>query len=191
MRDKEIILKEIQRKSIHIIGIIVIPLDFYFGLVFPSILVLSLSCLYILSEYAKKKEKHFPIIQNITKFALRTKSNGTTDYAPLLLSAGVIIPLVIFPVPISYCAIIAVVLGDGFASIIGKSFGRHKLVFKKSLEGTSAGFFATFVGCFFFVSPELALGISGIAMGVEMLPLGKFDNVVIPLVVGSVLSFIL
>ena len=35
------------------------------------------------------------------------------------------------------------------------------------------------------------LGISGIAMGVEVLPLGKSDNVAIPLVVETVLSFIL
>ncbi|MCV0367673.1 MAG: hypothetical protein K5798_10490 [Nitrosopumilus sp.] len=191
MRDKEIILKEIQRKSIHIMGIVVIPLDFYFGLIIPSILVLILSCLYMLSEHMQKKDKHFPIIQNVTKFALRDKSDGKTDYAPILLAVGVVVSLAIFPTPINYCAIIAVALGDGFASLVGKSFGRHKLIFRKSLEGTSAGFFATFVGCSFFVSPELALGISGIAMSIEILPLGKFDNVVIPLVVGIVLSFIL
>lgn len=189
MREKENIFKEIQRKSIHIIGIIVITLDFYFGFIIPTILVLVLSCLYIISEYLQKKGKHFPIIQNITKITLRDTEK--TDYAPLLLSAGVVISLTMFPTPISYCAIIAVILGDGFASLVGQSFGRHKLIFKKSIEGTVAGFVASFVGCVFFISPELALGMSVLAMSVEVLPLGKFDNLAIPIVVGTVLSFLL
>lgn len=184
-------LKEIQRKSIHIMGIIVIPLDLYFGFVVPSAIVLILSCLYVTSEYMQKKGKPFPLVQRVTNFALRNKFCKGTDYAPLLLAAGVVIPLVIFPVPINYCAIIAVVLGDGFASLVGKSFGRHKLVFKKSLEGTGAGFVATFAGCLLFVSPELALAVSGLTMTIETLPLGKFDNVVIPITVGVVLSHFL
>lgn len=191
MMDKEIILKEIQRKFIHIMGMVVVPLDFYFGFAVPCTLVLILSCLYMLSEYMRIKKKHFPMMQKITKLASRNYCTGKTDYAPLLLAAGVLIPLAIFPAPISYCAIIAVVLGDGFASLVGKSFGRHKWIFKKSLEGTGAGFVITFVGCVFFISPELALVSSGIAMSVEFLPLGKFDNLVIPLVVGIVLSFLL
>ena len=47
------------------------------------------------------------------------------------------------------------------------------------------------MGRIFFISPELELGISGLAMTIEILPLGKFDNIAIPLVVGGILTFIL
>ncbi len=67
---KETLCQEVKRKSIHIVGMIVIPLDFYFGFMIPGILIMILSCLYILSEYLQEKEKQLPMMQTITKFPL-------------------------------------------------------------------------------------------------------------------------
>lgn len=42
-------------------------------------------------------------------------------------------------------AMVAMTYGDGFGSIIGKKYGKHKIIHGKSLEGSFAVFLATFI----------------------------------------------
>jgi dolichol kinase len=84
-------------------------------------------------------------------------------------------------------------LGDTAAAIIGLSFGRVR-IFRKSLEGTLAGLLVC-VGVAWVVSIlpgldfPLGIGIIGAvsASVVEALPIEVNDNVVIPLLSGTVM----
>jgi len=85
-------------------------------------------------------------------------------------------------------------LGDTAAAIVGLSIGRLKF-FRKTLEGTLAGLFVC-IGVAWLVSVlpgldfPLGIGILGAvsASVVEALPIEVNDNVVIPLLSGTVMK---
>ena len=100
--------------------------------------------------------------------------------------------------------IVAMTRGDGFGSIVGKKYGKHKIINGKSLEGTCAVFAATFICSMiiivfygFLASQGLFLGrtvgvIPGLAFAavagvlaaiVEAICPGDFDNLLIPMTV--------
>jgi dolichol kinase len=80
-------------------------------------------------------------------------------------------------------------LGDGTAKIIGKTFGKTAYPYNKAkkLEGTLAGVMASTLGCLIFISPFKAIMISIVSMLIESIPLPINDNIVIPLIAGSLL----
>jgi dolichol kinase len=80
-------------------------------------------------------------------------------------------------------------LGDGTAKIIGKTFGKTYYPYNKAkkLEGTLAGIIASTIGCLLFISPFKAVMISIVSMMIESIPLPINDNILIPLIAGSLL----
>jgi dolichol kinase len=79
-----------------------------------------------------------------------------------------------------------VTLGDGFASVVGKTYGRHKIPHSggKSIEGTAAGIVCAFAGALVFAPPSVALAAALVGMVVEFLPLRVSDNLTVPLLSG-------
>jgi phytol kinase len=112
---------------------------------------------------------------------------------------------------IASIAIVAMSYGDGFGGLIGKRYGKRKILREKTLEGTAAVFTATVIatiavllfyqflassGAFgtFSLDPFAALGVaifSGafVAM-VELVTPGEYDNLVIPLLTAGVLVLV-
>ncbi len=102
----------------------------------------------------------------------------------------------------SSIAIVGMTRGDGYGSIVGKKFGKHKIINGKSLEGTFAVFAATFVfsiivivfygylasqGLFLGKTVEIVYGILCAAVAgiiaaiVEAVCPGDIDNLLIPM----------
>ncbi|MBO4502169.1 MAG: hypothetical protein J5707_00720, partial [Candidatus Methanomethylophilus sp.] len=100
--------------------------------------------------------------------------------------------------------IVAMTRGDGFGSIVGKKYGKHKIINGKSLEGTCAVFAATFIcsmiiivfygflasqGLFLGRTVDVIPGLSFAAVAgvlaaiVEAICPGDFDNLLIPMTV--------
>ena len=104
------------------------------------------------------------------------------------LALGVLLAALLFPRPVAVAAMGYLILGDGLAGLVGRSFGRRSLAFGKSLEGTLAGLAANLVVGALTVHelPAVLLG-AGVASAVELLPLPLDDNLAIPLVSGTVL----
>ena len=99
-------------------------------------------------------------------------------------------------------AIVAMSFGDGMGELVGKRFGRLRLMPHRTLEGSLAVFFATMLGIivvnwFYFgvvgyaggTAPELlypfALAVAGFVACLEAVTPGSVDNLVIPLVVAG------
>ncbi len=106
-------------------------------------------------------------------------------------------------------AIIGMTRGDGYGSIVGKKYGKHKIINGKSLEGTMAVFAATAVfslvliafycflasqGLFLGKTPDFVQGlvcalVAGVvAAVVEAVAPGDIDNLFIPMcILGSMI----
>ena len=190
-------LKELKRKIIHLIGLL-IPICYYFFRErdpIAIIILLLLTAIYFFLELLrltnKRAQRYF-----LTHFSslLRThekqKITGTGYY---LLSG--LLSVSLFKKELAIACLSFLVLGDMFAAIIGTRFGHNKIIAGKSLEGSLACFIVCLViGLFIAWLFPNYLNLKIIAIGafvatiVELLPLGLDDNLTIPLISGLVME---
>jgi dolichol kinase len=132
-----------------------------------------------------------PLVSSLTDMASRSRDQGRFVLGPVTLGLGALLALLMYPGPAASIAVYALAFGDGFASLIGKLFGRRRPAFLrgKSLEGCAACFCAVFIAAH-LVSRDyrIALAAALSAMLTEALPLEDYDNLALPLVVGLVVS---
>lgn len=192
------IRKELFRKAIHIFGFSIPFVSITAGVPFAVLIIVALAVTYTISEYLRLKGRYLPVFTAITRLAMRNTDNtgegkqNSFVKAPLYLAAGVLASLLIFPAPFNYAAIAVVTLGDGFASVVGRLYGRNKIPYTggKTLEGSSAGLVCAFIGAAIFISPVTALIAAIVGMTVELLPLRITDNLTVPLLSGLSISII-
>jgi len=110
--------------------------------------------------------------------------------APILFALAITVSLILFPIPINYASIMILALGDGSATLFGKSFGRTVLPFnkRKRVEGSIFGFLFAFLGSLLFVSPIKAFVGAAAGMLMECLPTPISDNLAVPIVSGLVMT---
>jgi dolichol kinase len=135
-----------------------------------------------------------PVVSALTKMASRERETGRFVLGPVTLACGAMLALMLFPLPVASAGIFAVAFGDGFASLVGKLFGRIRPAFLlgKSIEGSLACFLATAVSVY-LVSHNYAAALIAalVATAVEALPLEDYDNLLLPVTVGIVVQWIL
>jgi dolichol kinase len=128
-----------------------------------------------------------PFISSLTAMASRSRDLGHFVMGPVTLGLGSLLALLLYPSPAAAIAIYALAFGDGFASLIGKIFGRMRPAFLcgKSVEGSLACFTAVYIAAW-QVSRNFTISLAAAltAMVVEALPLEDYDNLAIPLTVG-------
>jgi len=191
-----IIKKELFRKLIHIVGFSIPFISIILGVPFATSLILILAITYTVSEYLRLNGRSIPIFTTITRVAMRDadghESQSTFVKEPLYFAAGILAALLVFPAPFNYAAIAVVTLGDGFASVIGRLYGRNRIPYSggKTIEGTLAGLVFAFAGCLIFVSPTIAIIAATIGMVTEFLRLRVSDNLSIPMITGLALTII-
>jgi len=157
-----------------------------------SLIILLITVLYILSEFLRIRGINLPITSTITWKTARKTELYEIATAPALFALGIILSLTLFPPPTNYAIVTILTLGDGFATIFGKTLGRTVLPLNKgkTLEGSAFGFIFAFSGALLFVNPAKALISSAIGILVELLPLPINDNLTIPLTTGLALTLI-
>ncbi len=174
------ILREIQRKALHLPGLIVPWLGSHFpnAVLFGSI---GISLLYLLSEQMRLRERTpLPIFGPLTRRL--TRSEGM-DLAPVFLALGLGFSAYFFPLKAALAGAILTCLCDGIAAVIGMKFGRHRLpVGNKSWEGSVGFFFSAAI----FLLPVLpwrwALLVAGAGTVVEALSIRGIDNLLLPII---------
>jgi dolichol kinase len=153
-----------------------------------AFVIVMITLAYIVSELSRMLGVDIPIASTITwKAALKPEIHEFVT-APIFFAAGIVLALILFPAPVSYASIAAFAFGDGFATIFGKTFGRHAFPYNKGkkIEGTVAGFVFAFLGAlvFMFTDPLIAAVGAATAMIVETLPAPINDNLTMPLLAG-------
>ena len=185
---------DILRETIHI-GSFSIPFisTYFLNPHITSLIILLITIPYILSEFLRIRGTNLPITSTITWKTATKPELYEFATAPIFFALGIILSLILFPTPINYVLITILTLGDGFATIFGKTIGRTTLPFNKgkTLEGSVFGFIFAFSGALLFVNnPIKALIGSTIGILVELLPLPINDNLTIPLTTGLILTLI-
>jgi dolichol kinase len=148
--------------------------------------------LYSCMEYLRLSGVAVPVISALTARAARSRDQGRFVLGPVTLGLGALLALLLYPSPAAAIAIYALAFGDGFASLVGKLFGRIRPAFLcgKSVEGSLACFCAVLVSAYgVSANFKTAFLAAASATLVEALPLEDYDNLALPLTVGLIIHF--
>jgi phytol kinase len=176
---------ELIRKFLHMSMVMIVPISYY-QLYLAILAIAAASCLYIISEILRLHLGFIGIIGSVTRMATRHTKPQDIDFGPLTLSFGILLVLILFPRHIASTGIVALTIGDGLASLVGRTWGKHRpaFLFGKSIEGT----LSCWVGCtiafiILQISWPIAIALGLITAIIELLPLKSLDNLLIPLIV--------
>ncbi|MBU3965848.1 MAG: hypothetical protein KKG76_00495 [Euryarchaeota archaeon] len=78
-----------------------------------------------------------------------------------------------------FAAIAILAAGDGFAGVIGRRYGKHRLYFNKdkTWEGSISGFIAASLTGFYYAGP---IAIIGSVLGMTAGAVSRHDNIAVP-----------
>lgn len=185
--------QELQRKGIHLIGLIV-PIVYSFTEQRTIIVIVGiLTLIALLIELLKWLSPSFlKLFVRIFSPMLRPqeRKGGITGATYYLI--GSFVCVFVFDKTLAIVCICFLILGDLFAAIIGKQWGRTKLVSQKSLEGSLACFVVcALIALLMKIHPIIALTGAAVATLIELFPLGLDDNVAMPLISGVVMHLMI
>ncbi|MFO7850215.1 MAG: phosphatidate cytidylyltransferase [Spirochaetia bacterium] len=187
------VYSELLRKSIHM-AVALVPAAAYFNITLTmSMLALGI-LFYTWTEEMRLAGYRVPVVTAVTHRAGRGKDAEGMVLGPITLAIGAMLALMLYPDPVSTIAIYALAFGDGFASLVGRVWGRIPLSFNsnKTVEGSFACLAAVFLVTFaYFDNPMAAVLVAVTAMLIESMSLGDMDNVVMPFGVGLVAGMII
>jgi dolichol kinase len=142
---------------------------------------------YTFMEYLRLNGVKIPVFSSLNRMASRPRDAGRFIMGPVTLGLGALIALLLYPSPVASIAIYALAFGDGFASLAGKFFGKWRpaFLYGKSVEGSLACFTAALISAYAVCgNMRIALTAAFTAMVVEALPIGDYDNLLLPVTVG-------
>jgi dolichol kinase len=183
---------ELVRKSLHFL-IALSPLMAAVDRPVTVVILMTGTLLYTCMETLRLAGIEIPLVSSLTSMASRPRDRNHFVLGPVTLGLGALLALLLYPSPAASIAIYALAFGDGWASLIGKLFGRIRpnFLLGKSVEGSLACFIAVYISAY-GVSRSLRTAFFAAlsATLVEALPLEDYDNIVLPIVTGLVVSII-
>jgi len=183
---------EVFRKSIHFLIAMVPSLAMISKTGTLALLALGV-LVYSYAETLRLSGVVVPIISQVTSLAARKRDHGRFVLGPVTLGLGAMLALLLYPSPAASIAIYALAFGDGFASLVGKVFGKIRPAFLmgKSVEGSLACFLAVFYFAYKISGSIVVALLSAItATLLEVLPLKDYDNILMPIGVGFAVQFL-
>jgi len=186
---------EIKRGIFHmLVGISIIMIILF--LPFPNYILFTILLVGILLSFLSTKYK-LPLIHNSLCLLERKCNKNLPGKGVLFFFAGALLSIQLFDMQIALASIIILTFSDPVSHFIGKNFGKisSSLNRKKKVEGTIAGIlFGTFFASF-FVPLWLAFigslfGMIAELMGMRMAEQEIDDNIIIPLVAGTIMHLI-
>lgn len=184
--------KEYVRKSIHIIfGTIFLALIYLLGTDISIKVISFFLALGIIASTLIKYKIKIPFLGKIVERVERENEKNFPGKAAIFFFASAIILLFLFwdNKTIILASLSVQVFADAFAAIIGINFGTHKILGKKTLEGSTACFIVALFCLIYFYPINIALIVALIATIVELIPLD--DNLWVPLFTATALKLLM
>ncbi|MFP4458004.1 MAG: diacylglycerol/polyprenol kinase family protein [Candidatus Zixiibacteriota bacterium] len=192
------IKNEIKRKAIHLAALS-IPIGYSFldkktALFWVALCTVISALIDILrSENRAIRILFFKFFRDMLRHKEKYNFTGAT-----FILFGSTLTLLFYNKWFAIIAVTYIIVGDVFAAIIGKSFGKHRIYGSGSIEGSIAFFIsaALFTSLMFWVPYEIVpiyyriLG-AVLAAAIELVINQVDDNLTVPLLTGLVLQFAL
>ena len=182
-------IAELQRKSTHLAGLI-FPIIYIFSNKTVMLLILvSLACIALLIELGKFLLPPFrKLFLKLFKPLLRPHEQKGALTGATFYIISTLLCIFLFDKSIAIVCIFFIVLGDAAAALIGRKWGKIKLIGNKSLEGSAACFGICAITTLFWINPIVGLTGAFVATLVELLPIPIDDNLTMPLIAGAVMQ---
>ncbi|MFW6139459.1 MAG: hypothetical protein ACOC7U_09845, partial [Spirochaetota bacterium] len=134
-----------------------------------------------LSEFIRYIGFLFNPLASITKRAKRHSENYIFIMSPLLLSVGILLPILSFTPDIFIPSILVICVADSLSALVGLRYGKLHLPFgHRTLEGSGIFFASSLVIMLFFISPWMALLTALVATVIELVSPSNMDNLFVP-----------
>lgn len=195
-------MEEVLRKGIHF-GSVIIPITAVFVSRMEMVLFLTAAALaMVLIDIVRSRNKVFrSFFLGLFGKVLRGKEQEGGMTASTVLMASAALTILLFRTEIAVSALVFLSIGDSLAALIGKRFGRTKLVSGRTLEGS----LAALLGCLVFAIPLMQLSAArgwslsptGLAFGAlaatiaELFEVPLDDNLRIPVFAGLVMELVI
>lgn len=185
--------RELRRKSIHLLGL-AFPILYIFTTRHTAII--AVGCLLAATLGTELLKALFPafrvIFMRLFSPILRSQERRGRLTGATYYLIGSFLCILLFDKTLAIVCLYFLTLGDLFAALIGKRWGRIKLFSRKSLEGSLACFtVCTAVALLIGLHPFVAIAGALAATLIELLPTGIDDNVTIPLISGLAMHLLL
>lgn len=182
--------QEACRKIIHCL-IVFVPFIAGYSYSLVYFLLSTGIALYSWSEYQRLAGRYVPVLSDIKEKAFRTRDMDHFAKAPVTLALGAMGALALYPMPAAAVAVYSLAFGDTAACLVGKSIGKTKIPYTgKTMEGSMACFATVFALAFHATGCDIAKTAAAAlaATLTELLPVKDYDNLLIPLVTGLMLT---
>ena len=183
---------ELLRKSTHLSGLIIPVLYFFLDKSIMLVIVGSITCIAYGVEIAKRFYPTFShYFFHYLKPLLRSHEQKGAITGATYYITGVFLCIIIFDKPVAIACIFFIILGDTAAALVGKRWGRTKLIGNKSLEGSAACFIVCLLITLFWINPIVGIAGAFFATLTELLPLRIDDNLTVPLISGAIMQLMI
>jgi dolichol kinase len=189
-------VSELIRKATHM-GALVIPLFYYVLKIEKSqmlMIMIPISVLMFIIDISRLRNWYFwrKIASKILSPIIRPHEidGDFTGASYILLTFCLTIAL--FSKPIAVAAICFIIVGDSFAAVIGRKFGKHRFYKNKTIEGSLSCLVGMLIVAYLVPDINLSILIAGafVATIFEAYSFGIDDNVTVPLLSGLFMTLL-
>lgn len=179
---------EVFRKGIHICAVAV-PLVAAWSRSAALALVGATTLVFLSSEIARLLGMALPVFSDVTWRAMRSSEARGVALGPVLFGVGIWLTIFLFPERVATAGILILAVGDTAASLMGRAFGRTLLPHNsgKTVLGSLSLFAVGVIIAIFYVPLPWALLVGATGSIVESLPIGAYDNLLLPLATSAVM----
>lgn len=189
-------VQELWRKAIHLVAL-VIPVGYHvFGFDKATMLQIMVPIFLGMFLVDVARLRRWWLWQSLAKpiFGRMIRDherNGDFTGAVYILGSACV-TVALYSKPVAIAALAFIIVGDAFAAVIGRRFGRTRLGSRKTLEGSLGCLFGTCLVAFFAPGVPLSVALIGAvaATAAEAYPFGIDDNVTVPVLSGLVMTLI-
>jgi dolichol kinase len=179
---------ELRRQFIHfLVGNIFLALVLLLGVFRTFEITVACLLLGLIISMLIKTGYKIPLFYQIVQKVEREHEKEWPGQGAILFFISAIIVMLVFQSQLIVLgALAALIYGDSASTVFGIKFGKHKLIGKRTVEGTVAGILAMLPILIVLFPIQVAVITAIIAMAAELLPIN--DNFTIPIAAAIVLK---